>query len=145
MDGSMEEHSTMDRIYGRQEIPEVKKAGLVEQKYWGTIQTICAEDDFTLKYIFMRAGTQSSMEYHVSKDEKYFIVSGQLKVGLRIGRAKNTSVILNKGDIYEIPPGLMHMRIALEDTLILEWSNKDDDGDSNIVEDGKTYFFKEAE
>ena len=35
------------------------------------------------------------------------------------------------------------MRIALEDTIIIEWSNKDDDKDSHIVEDGKTYKFTE--
>ena len=35
------------------------------------------------------------------------------------------------------------MRIALEDTVVIEWSNKDDDADSNIVEDGKTYTFTE--
>ena len=34
------------------------------------------------------------------------------------------------------------MRIALEDTQIIEWSNKDDDSDSHIVEDGKTYKHK---
>ena len=33
----------------------------------------------------------------------------------------------------------MHMRIALEDTVIIEFSTLDDDGDSHIVEDGKTY------
>ena len=38
----------------------------------------------------------------------------------------------------------MHMRIALKDTLIIEWSNKDDDEDSNIVEDGKIYKFEET-
>ena len=37
------------------------------------------------------------------------------------------------------------MRMALEDTTIIEWSNKDDDHDSNIVEDGKTYKFKETD
>jgi len=31
------------------------------------------------------------------------------------------------------------MRIALEDTVIIEFSTLDDDGDSHIVEDGKTY------
>ena len=35
------------------------------------------------------------------------------------------------------------MRIALEDTIVIEWSNKDDDTDSNIVEDGKKYTFIE--
>ena len=98
---------------------------------------------FTLKEIFMKGGTQSSMEYHIRKDENYYIQSGKLKVGIRLGRAENKSLILNKGDVFHIEPGVMHMRIALEDTIIIEWSNKDDDSDSNIVEDGKKYIFKE--
>ncbi len=85
------------------------------------------------------------MEYHLLKDEKYFIQSGKLKLGMRVGRAKNVSIILEVGDVYHIPPGLMHMRIAIEDTTIIEWSNKDDDTDSNIVEDGKNYKFMETE
>lgn len=93
----------------------------------------------------MREGTQSSMEYHVKKDEYYYILAGQLKVGVRIGRAENKSIVLNPGDVFHIPPGLMHMRIALKDTIIIEWSNKDDDSDSNIVEDGKTYVHIEKE
>jgi hypothetical protein len=35
------------------------------------------------------------------------------------------------------------MRMALEDTVIVEWSNIDNDSDSNIVEDGTTYTFTE--
>ena len=135
----------MDNRYGRQDVPEKMLAGLKEDKYWGFIQSIYADDEFTLKEIFMKAGTQSSMEYHLSKDEKYFIREGKLKLGLRIGRAQNKSIILEKGDVYQVPPGLMHMRMAIEDTTIIEWSNKDDDSDSNIVEDGKTYEFKESE
>lgn len=133
----------MDRQYGRKKLPEIIKSGDREQKYWGWIQTVIAQDDFTLKNVFMKAGTQSSMEYHINKDEYYFIQKGKLKLGCRIGRAQNTSLILNEGDVYHIPPGLMHMRMAIEDTLIVEWSNKDDDEDSNIVEDGKTYTFEE--
>ena len=64
---------------------------------------------------------------------------------MRVGRAKNVSIILEAGDVYHIPPGLMHMRIAIEDTTIIEWSNKDDDMDSNIVEDGQKYKFMETE
>ena len=65
-----------------------------ERKYWGYITTVFATEDFTLKEVFMKAGTQSSMEYHVKKDEYYYIQSGKLKVGMRIGRAKNKSLIL---------------------------------------------------
>ena len=86
---------------------------------------------------------KTAFAYKNKKDEYYYILSGKLKVGLRIGRAKNTSVILNPGDVYHVKPGLMHMRICLEDCTIIEWSNKDDDSDSHIVEDGKNYVHKE--
>ena len=139
----MDSINTTDNNYGRQDIPGVLSSEEKIEKYWGYITTIFASDDFSLKEVFMKANTQSSMEYHIKKDEFYYIQSGKLKVGMRIGRAKNKSVILKKGDVFHIPPGLMHMRIALEDTVIIEWSNKDEDTDSNIVEDGKIYKFVE--
>ncbi len=129
--------------FGRQELPPVQKPISTLEKYWGSITTIEANDKFVLKHIFMRKGTQSSMEYHVEKEEWYYVLSGKLKVGMRIGRAKNQSVILSAGDTIHIPKGLMHMRMALEDTIIVEWSDKDNDLDSNIVEDGTKYIFEE--
>ena len=128
--------------YGIQKIPEVYQCTDYRDKYWGWIKTCCATNDFTLKHIFMYKDSQSSLEYHVKKDENYYILSGKLKVGLRIGRAENKEVILNEGDVYHISPGLMHMRFAIEDTHIIEWSNKDDDSDSHIVEDGLLYQHK---
>ena len=129
--------------YGRQELPPI--CGVVKEvdKYWGDMKTLFENDQYTVKRIFMRAGTQSSMEYHVNKQESYYIESGCLKVGTRIGRAENTSLVLNQGDVFHIPVGFMHMRIALEDTVIIEFSTLDDDGDSHIVEDGKTYIHEE--
>jgi len=132
-----------DNEFGIQHLPPVRRPILHKDKYWGYITSVFADENFTLKKIFMKKGSQSSMEYHCNKDEFYYIFSGKLKVGHRIGRAENTSVTLEENDVYHIPPGLMHMRIALEDTIIIEWSNKDDDRDSHIVEDGKTYKFTE--
>ena len=125
--------------YGRQDLPPVEKPLKMVEKYWGDMKTLFENDLYTVKRIFMRKGTQSSMEYHVSKKEAYYIESGKLKVGTRIARAKNTSLVLNQGDVFHIPVGFMHMRIAIEDTVIIEFSTLDDDGDSHIVEDGKTY------
>jgi mannose-6-phosphate isomerase-like protein (cupin superfamily) len=125
--------------YGRQELPPISKVVKSVDKYWGDMKTLFENDQYTVKRIFMRKGTQSSMEYHIKKDESYYIESGQLKIGTRIGRAKNTSLILNEGDVFHIPVGFMHMRIALEDTIIIEFSTLDDDTDSHIVEDGKIY------
>ena len=105
--------------------------------------TLFDQLDVSVKRIHMNANTQSSMEYHIHKRESYYIEKGKLKLGLRVGRGVNKSVILTQGDVYHIEPGLMHMRIALEDTVIIELSTTDDDSDSHIVEDGKTYKFVE--
>tara|TARA_Y100000296_G_scaffold39015_1_gene45121 strand:- start:253 stop:681 length:429 start_codon:yes stop_codon:yes gene_type:complete len=137
----MERIDTMDNEirYGRQELPPVLSVVKEVDKYWGNMKTLFENDQYTVKRIFMKKGTQSSMEYHIDKEESYYIESGKLKIGTRIGRAKNTSLILNENDVFNIPVGFMHMRIALEDTVIIEFSTLDNDGDSHIVEDGKTY------
>lgn len=132
-----------DISYGIVEVPEKTKPADVIEKYWGNMFAIFENDNFCVKRIFMKKDSQSSLEYHVKKKEMYFIESGKLKVGLRVGRAKNTSLILEKGEIFHINPGLMHMRMALEDTVIIEVSTKDDDSDSHIVEDGTKYAHKE--
>ena len=134
-----------DIKYGRQSLPPISKPPKIVEKYWGNMATIFEDDVHSVKRIFMKAGTQSSMEFHIKKREMYFIESGQLKVGVRIGRAKNKSLILNEGDVFHIEPGLMHMRMAITDVVIIEVSTKDDDGDSNIVEDGLKYIHKEDE
>ena len=130
-----------DNKYGITDIPSVEGAVNCEEKYWGNMSTIFDRLGVTVKRIFMRAGTQSSMEYHIHKQESYYIEQGKLDVGLRIGRGKNKFVTLEQGQVFHIQPGLMHMRMAVEDTVIIELSTTDDDSDSHIVEDGKTYTF----
>jgi mannose-6-phosphate isomerase-like protein (cupin superfamily) len=87
----------------------------------------------------VRKGSQGSLEYHVEKRETYYIHSGLVRVGLRIGRAENRSIVMGPGESYDVRPGLMHLRIGLEDSVILEVSTRDSDSDSYLVEDGQTY------
>lgn len=113
--------------------------------YWGYIQTIILEQQYVCKRIWMRAGTQSSLEFHANKKETYFIEKGSLIVGLREGRAKNKKILLKKGDTFTIFPGQMHMRIAKEEVIILEVSTEELFNDTYFVEDGKTYTHKTEE
>lgn len=113
------------------------------QKYWGSIETL-VNKDYCGKRIIMKKGAQSSLEVHCKKHETYFVYSGKVKIGVRVGRAENKSILLKQGDIFHIPPGLMHMRIAVEDCVIIEISTQDDNSDSHIIEDGKTYIHEEV-
>ena len=110
----------------------------VREKYWGRIESIVSRE-FVGKRIELRRAGQSSLEFHVEKAESYYVHSGRVKVGLRIGRGENKSLVLNEGDRFDIPQGLMHMRIGLEDSILMEASTPDSDGDSYLVEDGRTY------
>ena len=114
----------------------------LREKYWGSIETI-ASREYCAKKIVMRQNTQNSLEVHCRKHETYWVEKGEVKVGIRVGRGENKSVSLKKGDIFSIPPGLMHMKIAKVECVVMEISTKDDDLDSHIVEDGMKYAHKE--
>ncbi len=77
------------------------------------------------------------MEYHCRKIESYFIHSGKLLLRLRAGRGEDRFFELEKGVSSFTPPGLMHQRGGLADTVIIEISTKDEDSDSFLVEDGQ--------
>jgi len=125
------------------EISSPKSTFDILEKYWGKIETIASNKYLAAKRILKNANCQSSLEYHLNKKEAYIIQSGKIKVGLRVGRAENNSILLEPGDVFVIPPGVMHMRIGVENAVIIEISTKDDDSDSKLVEDGKTYVHRE--
>jgi len=108
------------------------------EKYWGRIETVVSKD-YAGKRIFMRAGENSSLEFHCRKTESYFIHSGKLLVRLRAGRGEDRFFELNEGDALFTPPGLMHQRGGLKDTVIIEVSTRDEDSDSFLVEDGQKH------
>ena len=106
------------------------------EKHWGTIQSIVSKD-YCGKIVFVRKGKNSSLEFHCKKSEGYYVHSGHLLLRLRAGRAEDKFFELKEGTASFMPPGLMHQRGALEDTVIIEISTLDEDEDSFLVEDGK--------
>lgn len=105
-------------------------------KYWGSIESVVSKE-YAGKRMVVKRGTQASLEFHCNKLEGYYIHSGKLLLRLRAGRGQDRFFTLRKGDVAFMPPGLMHQRGGLEDTVILEISTKDEDSDSYLVEDGK--------
>tara|TARA_X000000950_G_scaffold247616_1_gene306040 strand:- start:25407 stop:26129 length:723 start_codon:yes stop_codon:yes gene_type:complete len=114
----------------------------IKKKYWGEILDLVNTDKGAIKIINMNRNTQSSMEFHIHKKENYFLDKGQLDLGIRYGRAKNAIIKLKKNNSFLMMPGTIHMRMAREDSKIVEMSTKDNDKDSIIIHDGKNYKFK---
>ncbi len=65
----MAKNDGTDIVYGMNELPKISKPIKEVDKYWGHMSTLFEGYDFTVKRIFMRAGTQSSLEYHCRKKE----------------------------------------------------------------------------
>tara|TARA_B100000886_G_C20426982_1_gene494708 strand:- start:4536 stop:5255 length:720 start_codon:yes stop_codon:yes gene_type:complete len=113
-----------------------------KKKYWGKILNLINNKNGAAKIIYMYKNTQSSMEYHINKKENYYLDYGLLDLGIRYSRGINGLIKLKKNNSFSMKPGTMHIRIAKENSKIVEMSNKDDDRDSIIVHDGKKYKFK---
>lgn len=105
------------------------------EKYWGEICTITG-GEIAGKRLLLKAGISGSLEFHVRKHESYYVHSGELALNLRAGRAENRLFRIPAGTAVTLPPGLMHQRGAISDTVVIEISTRDDDADSFLVEDG---------
>ena len=70
----MESTNTMDNNYGRQTPPVIKSEEKL--KNIGVISKLYLVKRFYSQRGFMKSNTQSSMEYHIKKDEYYYIQKG---------------------------------------------------------------------
>ncbi len=105
------------------------------EKYWGEICTIVSSE-IAGKRLLLKKGISGSLEFHVRKHESYYVHAGELALNLRAGRAENRLFRIPAGTTVTLPPGLMHQRGAITDTVVIEISTRDDDADSFLVEDG---------
>ena len=117
--------------YGKKLVPTDHR-----DKYWGEIESIISRENYAAKRMVVKKSGAASLEYHCRKLETYFIHSGKLLLRNRAGRGEDRFFTLEAGSAVLTPPGLMHQRGGLEDTVIIEISTKDEDSDSFLVEDG---------
>jgi mannose-6-phosphate isomerase-like protein (cupin superfamily) len=85
----------------------------------------------------VNAGKRCSLHYHVRKTETMLVVEGRVLFEFR--KESDVSleeVILSKGDVFHIEPGLLHRFTGLEDSVIHEFSTQHFEDDSFRVEYG---------
>jgi quercetin dioxygenase-like cupin family protein len=107
-------------------------------KGWGYEKWIVNNDKYCGKLLFFAKGNKCSWHYHKIKDEVFYIHSGKLKVlySYEEDIKKASETILEKGDNFHVPVGLIHRMVALEDTEMYEFSTTHYDEDSYRVERG---------
>ena len=90
-------------------------------KPWGYELRFVRTDRYAGKVLFVKAGSQLSLQYHERKDEAFFVQEGSLELVLGKG-AEQQVVRLSAGDSRRIVPGTVHRFRAVTDVLLFEVS-----------------------
>lgn len=108
-------------------------------KGWGYEIWIVNGEKYCGKILHINEEKKCSWHYHVRKDETFYVTSGVMKLvyGYNKNRSDAQEVILNVGDSFHIPIGLIHQMTAIDGDLeFFEFSTQHFDSDSIRVELG---------
>lgn len=102
------------------------KSSILIGKGWGHEEIWANTDSYCGKILFFETGKQFSMHFHAKKHETWFVMDGEFEVQwVDTKDAKQYSVKLYRGDIWENEPLLPHKLICIESGSIMEVSTKD--------------------
>lgn len=95
----------------------------IKPKAWGWTMPLFNKNNVEVHRISVKKGGYCSRHIHRSKANKFIVTKGRLKISLTSVYEKHSEedhVILNEGMQLTVPPGVMHMFEAMEDTEALE-------------------------
>ena len=90
-------------------------------KPWGYELRFVRTDRYAGKVLFIKAGSQLSLQYHDDKDEAFLVQQGQLELVLGQGADQRVET-LGPGDGWHVSPGTVHRFRAASDCLLFEVS-----------------------
>jgi mannose-6-phosphate isomerase-like protein (cupin superfamily) len=90
-------------------------------KPWGYELRFARTDRYAGKVLFIKAGSQLSLQYHEEKDEAFLVQSGQLELVLGQGKKEKVET-LGANDAWHVTPRTVHRFRAVTDCLLFEVS-----------------------
>lgn len=95
--------------------------GAKEGKLWGTTQLVFGYNNVDAHVISIVKGGYCSKHEHYHKWNRFLVLSGRLLV--RVFRADGGAdeTIIGVGEVSDVPPGVLHLFEALEDTQAVEF------------------------
>lgn len=104
----------------------------IVNKGWGYEKIIVNNSKYCGKILFFYKNKKCSWHTHKIKEETFYLQSGKLvlKYGYSNNINESQQIILNPGDKFDIPVGLNHQMIALEDSELFEFSTQHFEEDS---------------
>jgi mannose-6-phosphate isomerase len=107
----------------------------IVEKPWGREMWVAHTDKYAFKIIEIKAGTRSSLQYHVKKHEHIYVESGTLQMEWENESGAMELLTLHPGEVVENKPGRKHRAIALEDVRLLEVSTPELDDVVRVEDD----------
>ena len=90
-------------------------------KPWGYELRFVRTERYAGKLLFIKAGSQLSLQYHETKDEAFLVHAGTLE--LVLGRGAEQSVhTLEAGEAWHVAPGTVHRFRAVTNCALFEVS-----------------------
>ena len=100
-------------------------------KGWGKEVILASFPEYCGKLLCFNKGSTISGHFHLNKSETFAIFKGSFEFYyFDYDKADQYIVILKEGDVVDIPRGTIHQLKALEDSIIIEISTKDESSDS---------------
>jgi len=90
-------------------------------KPWGYELRFVRTERYAGKVLFIKAGSQLSLQYHEKKDEAFLVQSGKLELVLGQGPEQRVET-LGPDEAWHVPPGTVHRFRAVTDCLLFEVS-----------------------
>ena len=90
-------------------------------KPWGSETIWAVTDQYVGKVLHIRAGQALSLQYHNTKDETIYLLSGEMIYRVKID-GELRDVTLKAGESYRNEPGTVHQMEAVTDCEVLEAS-----------------------
>ena len=90
-------------------------------KPWGYELRFARNERYAGKILFIKAGSQLSLQYHEQKDEAFVVQEGRLELVLGKGEDQRVET-LGVHDAWHIAPGTVHRFRAVTDCLLFEVS-----------------------
>ena len=110
----------------------------VVKKGWGGEVWVANNELYCGKLLRLDKGKKCSLHYHKLKTESFYLHKGRLL--MRIMESPEGTEIdefeLEAGQCMDIPTGLVHQMVALEDSELFEFSTQHFDSDSHRLMKG---------
>ncbi len=102
-------------------------------KGWGREVWIANNELYCGKILEIKKGKRCSLHYHQIKNETFFLRSGRMLVRVKdqIEGELVEEFEMSAGECMDVPIGLVHQMVALEDCELFEFSTQHFDSDSH--------------